>query len=42
MMVPFNWLFTVQIKGAFCKVEENTFFFFRIFIFIVDDSCLLT
>lgn len=41
MMVPFNWLFTVQIKETFCIVEENTFFF-RIVIFIVDDSCLLT
>lgn len=28
MMVPFNWLFTVQIKGAFCRVEENAFIFF--------------
>ena len=42
-MVPFNWLFTVQIKEAFCRVEESTFFFPpRIVIFIVDDSCLLT
>lgn len=39
---PFNGLLTIQVKEAFCKVEENACVFLRVDIFIVEDSCLLT
>lgn len=30
---PFHWLLTIQVKEAFCKVEENACIFLRVDIF---------